>query len=48
MEHMEMKISQPIFVSLVAVTKNKVMKICNEPGIKATFMLGMLSSAELG
>ena len=27
-----MKISQPIFGILVALTKNEVMKICNEPG----------------
>ena len=32
-EHMEMKISQPIFGILVALTKNELTKICNEPGI---------------
>ena len=32
-EHMVMKISQPIFGILVALTKNEVTKICNEPGI---------------
>jgi len=31
-ERMEMKISQPIFGILVALTKNEVTKICNEPG----------------
>ena len=31
-EHMEMKISQLILGILVALTKNEVMKICNEPG----------------
>ena len=31
-EHMEMKISQPIFGILEALTKNEVTKICNEPG----------------
>ena len=31
---MELKISQPIFGILVALTKNEVKKICNEPGIK--------------
>ena len=31
-EHMEMKILQPIFGILVALTKNEVVKICNEPG----------------
>ena len=36
-EHMEMKFSQPIFVILVALTKNKVKKICNEPGITLNF-----------
>ena len=33
MEHMEMKISQPFFGILVALTKNQVMKIFNEQGI---------------
>ena len=33
MEHMEMKISQPIFGILVVLMKNELMKICNEPGI---------------
>ena len=32
-EHMEMKISQPFFGILVALTKNQVMKIFNEQGI---------------
>ena len=32
MEHMEMKILQPIFGILVALPKNEVTKICNEPG----------------
>ena len=32
-EHMEMKISQPIFGILVVLTKNELTKICNEPGI---------------
>ena len=31
-EHKEMKLSQPIFGSLVALIKNEVAKICNEPG----------------
>ena len=31
-EHMEMKILQPIFGILVALTKNEVMEMCNEPG----------------
>ena len=31
-EHMEMKISQPIFGILVVLTKNELTKICNEPG----------------
>ena len=30
---MELKISQPIFGILVALTKNEVTKICNEQGI---------------
>ena len=34
MERMEMQISQPIFGNLVALTKNIVTKICNEPGTK--------------
>ena len=37
-EHMEMKISQPIFGILVALTKNEVTKICNEPGINHMFI----------
>ena len=37
MEHMEMKISQHIFGILVALTKNEVTKICNEPGISSSF-----------
>ena len=32
-EHMEMKISQPIFGILIVLTKNELTKICNEPGI---------------
>ena len=35
---MEMKISQPIFGILVVLTKNKVTKIFNEPGIKLVFL----------
>ena len=31
MEHMEMKILQPIFGILVVLTKNELTKICNEP-----------------
>ena len=31
-KHMEMKISKPIFGILVALTKNTLTKICNEPG----------------
>ena len=31
---MELKISQPIFGILVALTKNEVTKISNEPGIR--------------
>ena len=31
-DHMEVKILQPIFGILVALTKNEVTKICNEPG----------------
>ena len=31
MEHIEM---EPIFGILVALTKNEVTKICNEPGIR--------------
>jgi hypothetical protein len=31
-EHMEMKILQPIFGILVALTKKELTKICNEPG----------------
>ena len=30
-EYMEMKILQPIFGNLVALTKNELTKICNEP-----------------
>ena len=40
-ELVEMKISQPIFGILVALTKNEVTKVCNEPGIedaKITFL----------
>ena len=33
MEQMEKKILQHIFGILVALTKNELMKICNEPGI---------------
>ena len=32
-EHMEMKISQPIFDILAALTKNELTNICNKPGI---------------
>ena len=32
-ENMEMKISQPIFGTLVALMKNEDMEICYEPGI---------------
>ena len=35
-EHMEIKILQPIFGILVALLKNEVTKICNEPWIKCT------------
>ena len=35
MEHMEMKISQPIFGILVALTKNEVRKIFNEPHLNS-------------
>ena len=38
-EHMEMKISQPIFGILVALTKNEVTKICNESGIDYCFFI---------
>jgi hypothetical protein len=31
-EHMEIKVSKPIFGILVALTKNELTKICNEPG----------------
>ena len=36
-EHIEMKISQPIFGILVALTKNEVTKVCNEPGIRKQY-----------
>ena len=32
MEHMEIKILQPIFGILVVLMKNKLTKICDEPG----------------
>ena len=46
-EHMEMKISQPIFGILVALTKNEVtkicsLKICNEQGIRQFLYLSYL------
>ena len=38
-EHMEIKVSKPIFGILVALTKNELTKICNDPGIKNHFRL---------
>ena len=38
-EHMEMKISQPIFGILLVLTKNELTKICNEPGISSSLQL---------
>ena len=35
MEPMEIKIPQPILGILVALTKNEVTKICNEPGLRS-------------
>ena len=37
MEHMEIKISQPIFGILVVLTKNELTKLCNEPSINSRF-----------
>ena len=33
MEHIEMKILQPIFGIFVALTKNELTRTCNEPGV---------------
>ena len=38
-EDMEMKVSKPIFGTLVALTKNELMKICNEPDINSIFRI---------
>ena len=38
-KHIEMKISQPIFGILVALTKNEVTKICDELGICYCYIL---------
>ena len=37
-EHMEMKISQPTFGILVVLTKNELMKVCNEMGRNHHFL----------
>ena len=47
MEHMEMKISQPIFGILVDLTKNEVTKICNEPGKYISFSTCLHSQSEI-
>ena len=39
MEHMEMKILQPIFGILVVLTKNKLTKICNKQGTRQQSIL---------
>jgi hypothetical protein len=45
-DHMDMKISQPIFGILVVLTKNELMKICDEPSISQYFLFGSLNHAQ--
>ena len=44
---MELKISQPIFGILVALTKNEGTKICNEPGKYISFSTCLHSQSEI-
>ena len=43
MEHMEMKILQPIFGILVVLMKKEITKICNEPGIEEEISIPLLT-----
>ena len=43
-DHIKMKISKPNFGILVALTKNELSKICNEPGIRGELFASYQSS----